>query len=352
MYLVIIADDVGDKLWPVTMPELPKGLLPVYSSKSQLQETIERCFAFLERGGDDIIIVIPEAAIDMLVLTGVMEQYMIPIDNVITTPCYKGSAYSLLAAMKVIEEKGADPNELIIVSPSDQFFFPTTSFILYFKNLLLESVSHKECLTILSLSPSAAVTTLNYLKYDSTEETSLLEAISNNITDKFTRLPSISVDDYKVEPDVEEASELIQNGWLWDISTYASSYSKLRDIFSIPHGNKDLDSLMSQWKGIVNLDIGQAIYKGNFGNDLRASIIPQMAWSVLDNWIAVKNLLYNSGIYEQEPVQGLHCIESDDNLVFKPTYKEVALYGINDLIIIDTGEKLLIATPGALYENF
>jgi mannose-1-phosphate guanylyltransferase len=359
MHAILVGDDVGEKLWPVTSAEFPKCLLPIYSASSVLHDTIERLFPFLDTGGNDMIMTMPDMSVDMLYLIGVMEQFGIPITNLITTRCYKGSFYSILASCLLLDEKGVGDDEVIIISPTDQFFAPTTSIMLHIKNLLLEHKMNSDSLVAMSLPAGGPSVLLNYMQ----AEKPLKDLSDSNQEDEragdgFTRRESVKVVDYNTGPDFETAASLVSNGWLWDIDTYAISFGLLKrcvyDYVRQTIGDvSGLDELYINWDDLNFTNFSEAILPSLVEQGkVRTTVVPQVIWVVLDNWVAIKHLLIDSELYENQTSPDIHLVGSSDNLVFKPPGKKVVLYGIDDLVIIDTHDKLLIGTPGALHDDF
>ena len=86
-------------------------------------------------------------------------------------------------------------------------------------------------------------------------------------------------------------------------------------------------------------------------NSLTGLELKGVDWFKVDSWSALKNLLCNSGLFDTFKDHELHLVESDSNYVFKAEGKHISLFGINNLVIVDTKDHLLIGTPESLHEN-
>jgi mannose-1-phosphate guanylyltransferase len=167
---------------------------------------------------------------------------------------------------------------------------------------------------------------------------------------------AVQIKEHSCRPDRELAQTLSVADWLWDLNTYAAPARLIEESITSDKqfakwAKKDI--LKVCWNELPSASFEDYIVPNLItANKFRAAVIPRIAWSVLDNWVAIHRLLYESGLFVIQPVEGIHQIDSQDNLVFKPTDKEVALYGVSDLIVIDTGDRLLIGTPEGLHENF
>jgi len=351
MYAFIVADDIGEKLWPVTNLQFPKALFPVYSENTLLEETILRLISFVEKG-ENIFICIPEKALDTVTKQGTLEAFSIPVGNVCVVPESKGSLWSILKmCQKISRRKKKEP---VIVSPVDQFFWPQEALLYHLNNMVSGSIANPEEVIALCLPPGGPSPWLNYLHGD-WEGVEMPSAPTDSVAGLLSTL-FIDIQDCRIKPDYEAAQSLATSDWLWDLTTYMASVSLIEQSikrlgdYSEFTVAKDV-SLVWEQLPAVNFEDTVIPYLIESGQ-IKAAVIPRISWSTLDNWVSIQHLLYDAGLFNLSPVEEIHQIESHNNLVIKPVGKDVALYGVSDLIIIDTGNKLLIGTPEGLYENF
>ena len=349
MHIIVLADEVGYKLWPVTSETTPKALLPVYSEASLLEETLSRMIPIAE-GGQNVIIVTIDKAVETLLQQKTLEMYGIPKTNVITLPESKGSAWSMWEAIRyIIDKKGVSLDESLLVVPSDQFMWPKELAMFHFFNLAARIRSNPDEFNCICLTPGGPSPGMNYLYGD------LQNVATMGIPYEDTLLGTVStlhveIDGYQIMPDLDSAKDLVANSWMWDLHSYGSTLG----IFE-RYLKKLLNVSVSQimkWDTLESLSFSNVIPDILEDRKLHGALIPKIAWSTLDNWVSIKHLLYDSGLFQPTGQAGVHSIGSSGNLVFKPPSKTIALYGVTDLIVIDVGDKLLIGTSEGLQEYF
>jgi mannose-1-phosphate guanylyltransferase len=214
MHLIILADDIGPKLWPVTSEALPKAFLPVYSEISLLEETIVRYHKLMGETGDRIVIVVQEKAVDVLLNRGILEKYAIPFGNVVVLPSSKGSAWAIWSACKyLLEVKRVKTTEQILICPSDQFFWPREMASFHFNNIISGSVDFVNQIMIACLPPGGPAPSMNYVQVDYKSKGTLGIPIEDTITGPLSTL-SFTVSDYASTPDYETAKELVGDSWM------------------------------------------------------------------------------------------------------------------------------------------
>lgn len=370
MKLLIIADDVGNKLWPVTSKEVPKALLPIYSNHSQLHETLSRTVPVVTADGEDIFIVTTIDSLDYLVSTSIIKTFGIPSENIIAVPSSRGSALSISLACQYLLRSGkATKDDQVAFLTADQFFWPVSTFVFHYYNMVEDAKNHKKDLYMLGLPPSGVSSLLNYVSINWSEARPIVDKLSleaelSTIAAKAT--------DYHIKPVTNVASNLIEDNALWDLSNYVWNIGDTLD-----YVNKNISDVhrqvisscfivSSSGKVFIDMDDNEDVWNNmsivQFNEDILPQIIQEeraqvvsmthVIWTILDNWISIKHLLYDSNLYQPQQLPGVHLIDAQRNLIFKPPEKEIAVFGISDLIIIDTGDKLLVGTPGGIYEHF
>jgi len=373
MKLIIIADDIGNKLWPVTSNNYPKALLPVYSSRSLLYETLARSSLVATSGNHkDIFIVLPTDSIPNLVDSGLFIPYWIPPQNIIGIPKSLGTAISLsIACQYILRNNIGSKDDQVAFMTADQFFWPASTYVFHYYNIVDHAKSDPQTMFMLGLEPAGATETHNYISCNWEEAKTVgLTSTSSNGTKITTSIaPAINSE---VKPSLISAANLINKNALWDLNSYIWNISDVinhvDEALTDKHRSTINDLLHTSKNGTVYLDgsdikeTWNSLNEISFSDDIvptiidrgkvKAGVISYVIWAVLDNWISIKHLLYDSNLYQPQQLPNVHQVDSQRNLIFKPPDKEIAIFGISDLIIIDTGDKLLIGTPGGIHEHF
>lgn len=379
MKVVILADDIGEKLWPVTSAEFPKALLPVQSQSPSLESTIERVILALDGLGEDIYIVLPEQSRKIIEAMSILDPWQIPQENIIYIPEHKGSVLSMsLVCMYLNHIHSIPDDEIVMFMPPDHFYDPPEGFLFHISNMLSHVKPGYDKLVLLGLEPAGPAAHLNYMEYKPETTRILGKEIAPPPGVPASQINTVLVDlvDYDVVPDEDTAADHLLGNWIWDLNTYVGSLGFFKGVLfdRLPEAIAssmlscferkwrwfkykfilDKKTLKNTWAGFPNVGSFEIEVLPGVVRSKRAQsvIVSSLGWTLLDNWIAIKYLLYDSGLFQVEEQEKVNLVESAGTFVFKPPDKEVAIFGIEDLIVIDTGERLLIGTPKGLHEHF
>ena len=377
MKVLILASDPGKKLWPLTDEETPKSFLPVYSKYSMLVETIVRIAPFVS-DGRDIFIVVPEYTYEELD----PDSINIPKENLILDVGFKDTFNAIRLGLLYLDKiVGLEDDETIMIIPADQYMFPLETFAFYAYNAYKYCKDHTDRMVCFVKDPFNPSTKFNYCKLDYEGE-QIMDQIPGEEED--TSLVSVMaplITPIEIKPITPKAVELINDNYYWMTGIYMVSFDLLRKIikyhnqseyellYNIPLITKkirtgwfssktnlelDYDKIYDEWvkleevefDGLVSKYISETKINTCLGSDME-----EVYWSRLDNWATIKHMICDSGVFNTSQDPELHLEESGNNYVFKPVGKHVALFGIKDLVIVDTDDCLLIGTPESLYTN-
>lgn len=350
MHIIILADGIGPKLWPVTSETLLKSFLPVFSEASLLEETLLRLAPLVDNDGDKCIIVTLDTAAESLIKQTTLDIFGIPETNLVSIPSHKGSARSIWEAVRfLIDVKKIPLEEPVLISPSDQFMWPKELAVFHLFNVASRLLTNPDEAIAVCLSPGGPSPGMNYFYGDWQQVATMNAPYEDPILGTVSTL-GVPIEGYQVMPDLESAQDLVANNWMWDLDTYGGSLG-LFDHY-LTNALEISISQLPRWRTLEPVPFSFVVPSIIKDRKIHCALIPKIAWSTLDNWVSIKHLLYDSGLFQPAGQPEVHSIEAERNLIFKPPGKTVALYGISDLIVIDTGDKLLIGTPEGLHEYF
>jgi mannose-1-phosphate guanylyltransferase len=336
MKIVILANDIGDKLWPLTSAKLPKALLALYSDNSMLTETIRRCAPLCSNKGKDIFIVATTESKAEIKARKLHTQFKIPLKNIITVDSHTGTTEIIQKMLKVFPESTLD-SELVSFVPSDQFYWPEEGFIFHLSNSMEAVKENPGCLICMCMLPGMAAANMNYVGVDWEKESTVgtvyeyQSAADGGQSILSTAL--VPVTNYVRGTTTDTADDLMHKKYTWDLKTWVSSVGTYREL--VTEGD------------FYDVIVPKLVQE----NKIKAALVNKVIWSVLDNWAALKYLTYEAGLFPVQEDAKVHTIDAVGNLVKRIADKEVVLIGVENLIIIETEDKLLVATPGGAYEH-
>jgi mannose-1-phosphate guanylyltransferase len=335
MKIVILANDIGDKLWPLTSSKYPKALLPLYSENPMLTETIRRCAPLCGNKGKDMYIVASAEAKKEIKSRKIHSQFKIPLKNIIAVEDGAGFSHIVGETVKLLADS---PDESIVsFVPSDQFYWPEEGFIFHLSNTIRSADDWPDDIIMMCMVPGMAAANMNYVAVNKKEEsiagtTYDYQSAADGGRSVLSTIMYPAVG-YVRGTTPDSAEELMNKGYVWDLKTVVSRLKNLRQL----DPKKDFCE-----------DVIPALCKKG---KLRTTIANKVIWSVLDNWAALKYLTYDAGLFPIQEDPHVHTIDATGNLVKRAANKEVILIGVEDLIIVETEDKLLVATPGGAYEH-
>jgi len=335
MKIVILANEIGDKLWPLTNAKNPKALLALYSENSMLVETISRCLPLCVNKGKDIYIVSTAESKKVIREQKIHQKFGIPLKNIIDLSPNTDEPALIIGEMVEVFSHLPD-EELVCFVPSDQFYWPEEGFVFHLNNTAKGAETNPDHIMFMSMLPGMPAGSMNYINVDWKKD-STVGTVFDAPTESGTNTLSttmVSILDYRRVLDPGTAEELVLKKWLWDLKTWVSYLKNFRK-----HITGATDFYEELLPKLILKDV------------LKATIANKVVWSVLDNWAALKYLTYDAGLFPVKEDPKVHTIDASGNLVKRISDKEIILIGVEDLIVVETEDKLLIATPGGAYEH-
>lgn len=329
-YAIIMAGGAGTRFWPLSTEAKPKQFLDILGTgKTFLQMTVGRFEGWIPR--ENIYIVTNEKYRDLIhdQLSGLADEQIIcePSRNN-TAPCI------LLAALKI---RKRDPGATCLFVPSDHLILDTDSFR---KNAFeaLEYASMHEAIVTIGIVPTRPETGYGYIK--------MMENQHHTVK---------KVEQFVEKPNLDSAKFYVSSGkylwnagmFAWHVNTIVREYHSLAPgIYKIlSHGESHYNTegeeafLASQYPLTENVSVDFAIME----KSVHVYTVPaSFDWSDLGIWSSV----YEASEKEEE---GNVCIggkalyeDATNNLVILPQGKQAIIRGMEDFIVIDSGDALLI----------
>jgi mannose-1-phosphate guanylyltransferase len=328
LYVLILAGGSGERFWPYSRRARPKQLLQLFSERTMLEETIARL-------GDAVP---PER---VLVLTNREQESavravctMLPPENIVAEPAKRDTAPAVALGVGLVYRR--NPRAVMAVLPADHLIKDAEAFR---RDLLSGARVAREsgALLTIGIKPTWACPGFGYIEQGA-------RVGSND--------PLIyEVRRFREKPDAATAETYLQQGnFRWNAGMFIWSVPAIMG--ELTRQAPDLAAFVENMGFAGNL---QAYLDKSFPQLQKISVdyaIMEKAgrvleleasfdWDDVGSWLAVAKYL---GRHEGDNAANgpLTTLDASRNIVFSSGKKHIALSGVRDLIVVDTGDALLV----------
>lgn len=343
VYAIIMAGGPAKALWPAARKSRPVHCLDLFREGALIRQTLD-CIESL---------VPPER---VFVVTGKEGRTCLQNagtalhpDNIIVEPVARNTALCIALAAAYIKKKDSDA--ITVVLPSDHHIGDLEKF----KAVLHAGIgvaAEKNGLVTIGLTPEYPETDYGYIQADEPLPVSFSGHPGNGFglfrVKTFAEKP-----DYATAVQFLESRDFFWNSgiFIWHIDVIWKEFER-----SMPDLYKDLlvmyEHLGTSDEGAVIEDVYSWIHPVSidYGIMEKAASVYMIAadfgWTDLVNWDEVAKVA--AGIEGTEDSCELDVLRMESTGVFlrKPQGKAVCMIGVRDLIVIDTGDALLICSKG------
>lgn len=333
-YALILAGGSGTRFWPLSRSNKPKQLLDLFGTGTLLEQTIARLEGMVPF--ENILILT-----NSLQVESVREiASMLPAENIFAEPAKRDTAPAVALGVGLIAAR--NPNAVMMVLPSDQLIQDTAAFQSVM-NAALSAAERSDGLVTIGLRPTWACPSYGYIE----------RGDRSTLPGQETDHPLFKVKRFREKPNPELAEQFLQLGgfswnagiFVWSLSTVidqlASHAPELSDFVSELRRSKDvLATVAAQFPKLTPISIDYALME-NAEHVL--NIEATFDWDDVGSWVSIAKYLTDGG-NNNHVNQPVSQIDSENNIIFNANPGiHIALLGVDDLIVVQTGDSLLIA---------
>lgn len=329
-YCVIMCGGVGSRFWPYSRADRPKQFLDFFGTgTSLLQMTYDRMKAVVS---EQHILVVTNSRYAALI----QEQLPnLPKDNMLLEPARRNTAPCIAWAAHHIYAK--DPEATLIVTPSDHLITREEVFNRCVARGF-EFVEQHEALLTFGIRPTRPETGYGYIQIGQPVEADI------NKVKTFTE-----------KPDLELARVFVDSGeFFWNSGIFL--YRAKTILEAIAKTSPDLALVFDKGKEIFGTPEEEEFITINFSSCPSISIDYAVMEKAQNVYVECVSFGWNdlgtwSSLYDNSPHDGnanmtngsqVMAYESSGNILAVPREKLVAVWGLRDYIVADTGDVLLI----------
>ena len=332
-YVIIMAGGIGSRFWPMSRTTFPKQFHDILGTgQSMLQMTYDRIASFIPT--ENILIVTNERYRSLVheQLPGIRPK------EVLLEPVGRNTAPCIAYAVFKIRQR--NPEGCVLVVGSDYYIKDEVAFR-HDAELALDACRAEPIIMPLGIPPTHPNTGYGYIQFIEEEEGQ--------------EQPHYKVKTFTEKPNLELAKTFLKSGdFLWNsgmfifsVSTILSAYNEhLVDIYDIFEDiSRQLDTDLEA-EGIAkaySMCRNESVDDGIMEKAENIHVIKAtFDWSDLGTWGSVYEQLDHD--YLGNAVQGnLMVFESSNNMIRVDDKKKlVVLHGLEDFVVVDTGDVLMI----------
>lgn len=328
-YAVILAGGHGERFWPLSRRAKPKHHLALFSERTLLSATLDRLDGFIP----------PERT---LVLTGIDQAEAVrallpelPAENFIIEPLRRDTAAAMALAAGSIARR--NPNATAVVLPADHHIPSAVDFQKTLHGAVQAAGSSGSIVTV-AIKPDWACPGFGYLELGDrlAHETEVVYPVVR----------------FHEKPSAQTASEyLAQGNFRWNAGMFVWSVPVLCDALQ-----KTAPALFDFYVGLKQASDAAEYLNAHFASVPKVSfdyavmeklsgvlaVEADFAWDDLGGWAAAGKY-FPSDPHGNSGNISIQSVDARNNIVFsKETSQHVALLGVENLIIVNTGDALLV----------
>ncbi len=330
-YALILAGGSGTRFWPLSRNNKPKQLLDFDGKGSMLTQAITRLSGIIP---PERILILTNA----VQLDEVRQQAScIPAENIVAEPARRDTAPAVALGIALVARR--DPKASMIIVPSDSLILNDTAF----QSLADEALNladREEALITIGIKPTWPCPSYGYIERAAKLEDSSLQFNCNEVH-RFCEKPS-----------PEKAQEYLEQGnFTWNAGIF---------IWNIAHAREQLATHTPELASFIN-DFTATDDTSSFITEKFPTLTPisidfalmekaprvlnfeaNFDWDDVGSWISLAKYLPQD---EAKNAANTHLssIDAGGNIIFSTENRRIALLGVDDLIVVDTGDSILVA---------
>ena len=334
VYAVIMAGGAGTRFWPFSTQSNPKQFHQLFGRGTMLQNTVERVSGIIPQ--QQVMVVTNERYKDI-----VAEQLpKVLSKNIIGEPVAKNTAPCVAIAAALLEHQ--DPDAVMVVLPADHHITKPNEFCKILESAVTTAKKGDDLVTI-GIQPHFAEIGFGYIEAD------LMEPI--NTADK----RGFQVTAFKEKPDQKTADFFLKQGnyfwnsgmFVWrasqvlqEIQEHLPAMYELLQRAKAEFGTKlEAAAINDFYMGCESISIDYGIME----KAASVKVIPgDFGWNDVGSWLAVYELSQKDKDSNAPEAPNYCLIDSNNNLIFSKSEKVIALVGVKNMAVVETGKALLI----------
>jgi mannose-1-phosphate guanylyltransferase len=320
VYFVVVAGGIGERLWPLSRRSLPKQFLSVDGKRSLLEMALDRSDNIFPRSHK---FVATTQSFEQMVKDRVGNQ----IDGVLVEPALRNTGPAICLAAARIAQK--NPDAVVAFLAADHFIQPVDKF----REALKMAVDHArqfDEIVLLGIKPAWPATGYGYIK----------------LGEKYVPRKVMNVVSFHEKPSLERAKEYLSSGsMVWNGSYFCAKAKVFLEEFAqhapdIMNGIEAFVAGKGAYEDLPNIAVDVAVMEKS--RRLKAVLLDTC-------WSDVGDLAIFLGFKNQfDKTDKIISLNSDNNLAFSKSGKQIILLGVKDLCVVETDDAIVVSNQSSV----
>jgi mannose-1-phosphate guanylyltransferase / mannose-6-phosphate isomerase len=323
-YAIILCGGSGTRLWPLSRTLRPKQLLALNGEQTLLQQTTARLLEYIDANH---LYTVTHEDHKFEVKGQLSEIAPDAVNNVLAEPCARNTLPAIAWAVNKINAQ--DPNAIIGVFASDHAIDNQSAFLQAWATA--ELAAQDDYLVLLGIKPTEPATGYGYIKPSAK-------------LDYHGAMPVITVGQFVEKPNIEKATQFMQDGYLWNsgmfvfkASAFIEMLAKHQPEMTAQIRNMTDENFAKTYAEFTNVSIDYGLAE----KADKVAVVPvDMAWSDLGSWDSIyqkqkkdaDNNVLHGEVFAQDTTNSLLWSQSS----------VLATAGLNNIVVIQTADATLI----------
>ena len=327
LWAIVPAGGAGTRLWPLSRSASPKFLLDLTGhGRTLIQATLDR----LQPLVDDRVVVVTGAVHEAAV-----RDQLPGVARVVAEPSPRDSMAAIGLAAAQLERE--DPDALVASFAADHVILGAEEF----EAAVVEAATVADAgwLVTIGIEPTSPATGFGYIRAG----------------DPLSGFPTaLAVREFVEKPDAERARAYVESGeYRWNGGMFVARASVLLDLLAEQHADlaaglraiaADPDSLAQRWPQLTKIAIDHAVAEPAAAAGRVATVPGGFGWEDVGDFASLATLTGSGAglrvLGDPDQVIGVDA----SGLVVPGGGRTVAVVGLQDVVVVDTGDALLVTT--------
>jgi len=330
IYALILAGGSGERFWPLSRKARPKQLLRLVSERALLEDTVARLEGWVPRER-------------ILILTNVEQESSVrellkdfPKENIVAEPAKRDTAAAIALGVGWVALR--DHFATMVVLPADHVISNRDAFHETME-VAAEAAKQTGSLVTIGIKPTWACPGFGYIEQGA--------PLPNR-----QKSPAVHrVIRFREKPNADLAESFLRKGnfrwnagmFVWSVPTVLSEFNRhapeLADFISQLRAPKNFDQIIkTSFSKLPRISFDYSIMEKA---DRVLMVEATFDWDDVGSWSAVAKY-FQADEHANAASGAVTAVDSTNNIVFDETGTTIALLGVHNLIVVRTGDALLV----------